>query len=294
MSCKSLLTLSLAILLYACGSNTTDTTAAETESTSTENPANNAPEKVEPKERPSNSASAHFASDVRSIGPTMTPGQKTMADQLNQLGKANAQNNLLGYYTGAFGPNQITLILTQMNGAKLSGYSVCAGNFRPLSGTIKKQENSTLYEVELAEPGDDAYDGTFTFTLSPSDNSVNGKWAPFRKAGNTAKTYQLTNRVFTYQTDVGNWPEASQRLLTEEDVWNYDGEDLRLMRNEIYARHGYCFKIKDMRYHFEAQDWYMPITTDIRSELTDIEVKNIELIYEYESYYDEYYDDFGR
>ena len=223
----------------------------------------------------------------------MTPGQKDMADQLHQLGQASAESDLLGYYTGAFGPNRITLILTQLNGTELRGYSVCAGNFRPLNGSIQQQGNGS-YSVELAEPGDDRYDGTFTFTVNTADRTLKGKWVPFRTSGNSAKNYNLNAQNFTYRTDVGDWPEASQRLLEEEDVWNYNSEELRLMRNDIYARHGYCFKIKDMRYHFESQDWYMPVTTDIRTELTDIEVQNIELIYEYETYYEDYYDDFGR
>jgi len=33
---------------------------------------------------------------------------------------------------------------------------------------------------------------------------------------------------------------------------------------------------------------------DIRDKLSDIEVQNIELIYEYESYYEEEYDGYGR
>ena len=41
-------------------------------------------------------------------------------------------------------------------------------------------------------------------------------------------------------------------------------------------------------------DWYVPMGVDIREKLTDVEVQNIELIYEYESYYDEEYDDYGR
>ena len=288
---RTLLTLFLAILLSACGGNAPDSTAADAATPdSEESPP---PTSVPAKQRPSNSASAHFASDVRTIGPAMTPGAKAMTDQLNQLGQTAAEHELLGYYTGAFGPNRITLILTQLNGTALRGYSVCAGNFRPLSGNVQRQEDGS-YRAELAEPGDDRYDGTFSFTLSTTDGSLQGKWEPFRQAGNSAKTYRLTTQDFTYRPNVGEWPEASQRVLTEEDIWNYTSEELRLMRNEIYARHGYCFKIKDMRYHFESQDWYMPVTTDIRTALTDIEVQNIELVYEYETYYEEYYDDFGR
>ncbi len=33
---------------------------------------------------------------------------------------------------------------------------------------------------------------------------------------------------------------------------------LRRYRNEVYARHGYTFKSKDMRRYFKAQPWYTP------------------------------------
>lgn len=286
---KSLLTI-LIFTLLSCGAESpTSSNSTDTSNINTAPPQ----QEITAKERPENSASAHFAKDVRSIGPAMTPGQKTMTAQLSQLGQGASENDILGYYTGQFGPNRITVILTHMDGDQLEGYSVCAGNFRPLKGSIRSQGEQS-FKCELEEPGDDPYDGTFTFTLSTTERELEGDWAPFRKQGNRAKTYRLAARDFKYNPAVGEWPEASQRLLSEEDVWNYNSEELRLMRNEIYARHGYSFKIKDMRYHFEDQDWYMPVTTDIRTAITDIEVQNIELIYEYETYYEEYYDDFGR
>lgn len=281
----------LCFTLLSCGGPSNppvDTKATDTTESAT--PKANRPAK----ERPSNSASAHFASNVQAIGPAMTAKQELMQKDLQQLGQATTNNEFLGYYTGAFGPNQITLILAEQQGQELRGYSVCAGNYRPLTGRIKEQKPGEYYTIELAEPGDDPYDGTFTFTVYPVKQQLQGEWKPFRAKGNTARSYTLTARDFKYQPTVGNWPEASQRLLTEEDVWNYNSEELRLMRNEIYARHGYSFKLKDMRYYFEDQDWYMPVTTDIRRELTTTEMANIELIYEYETYYDEYYDEFGR
>lgn len=282
----------LCLALFSCGGPSTppaDTTAAESTTETT------TPEATRPaKERPSNSASAHFASNVQAIGPAMTAKQELMQKDLQQLGQAITDNEFLGYYTGTFGPNQITLILTELQGQELRGYSVCAGNYRPLTGRVTEQKPGEYYTCELAEPGDDPYDGTFTFTIDPAKQLLKGEWKPFRAKGNTARNYTLATKDFRYQPTVGEWPEASQRLLTEDDVWNYNSDELRLMRNEIYARHGYSFKIKDMRYYFEEQDWYMPVTTDIRRELTTTEIANIELIYEYETYYDEYYDEFGR
>jgi YARHG domain len=71
-------------------------------------------------------------------------------------------------------------------------------------------------------------------------------------------------------------------------------EDLEFMRNEIFARHGYCFQKKALRQQFENQEWYVPNTIDIKNRLTDIEKKNIALIKKYEKYAEEYGDDFGR
>jgi YARHG domain len=83
-------------------------------------------------------------------------------------------------------------------------------------------------------------------------------------------------------------------LLKAKDVENMMKEDLEFMRNEIFARHGFCFKKKNLRQQFEMQDWYVPNTTDIKGFLTDVEKKNIDLIKRYEKYADEYGDEYGR
>ena len=99
---------------------------------------------------------------------------------------------------------------------------------------------------------------------------------------------------YEYRTDTGFYPESSARLLTHEDVENLTVDELGIMRNEIYARHGYSFKDKDMRKRFDTTTWYVPMGIDIRDKLTDIEVQNIDLIYQYEEYLEENYDSYGR
>jgi hypothetical protein len=97
-----------------------------------------------------------------------------------------------------------------------------------------------------------------------------------------------------YLQDVGNFTQGSKRLLKEEDVENLTAGDLEIMRNEIFARHGYCFKKKELREMFEDKDWYVPNTVDVKKDLTEIEKKNIALIKKYEKYAEQYGDDFGR
>lgn len=81
----------------------------------------------------------------------------------------------------------------------------------------------------------------------------------------------------------GIYPEASQRLLTDADLVGKSKLDLKMMRNEIFARHGYIFKTKDMKEHFEHQYWYEGKYNDVSSMLTSIEKKNVELIKKYEN-----------
>jgi hypothetical protein len=104
----------------------------------------------------------------------------------------------------------------------------------------------------------------------------------------------LQRKEFKYQANVGTWPEASKRLLKPADVENLVKPELELMRNEIFARHGYCFNKKNLRQQFENEDWYVPNTVDIKGYLTDIEKKNIALIKRYEKYAEEYGDEYGR
>src|SRR5436190_22437719 len=199
---------------------------------------------------------------------------------------------ILGSFVGPFGENKITLLITKAEKGIVEGRSIVGGNDRPFSGTIS--EANGAYAITANEPGDDPNDGTFTFKIDPADpNALTGSWQPLDKSM-TIKNYKLVRKDFQYHTDVGNFPEASQRELKPEEVEEMMKSDLEQMRNEIYARHGYCFKKKEMRSQFEDLDWYVPASTDIRSKLTEIEKKNITLIKRYEKYAEDYEDEFGR
>ena len=67
----------------------------------------------------------------------------------------------------------------------------------------------------------------------------------------------------------------SDRLATDIDVRGKTKEDLRIMRNTIFAMHGYIFHTKEMKDYFQHQNWYEPMKTDVSSELSSLEQKNI-------------------
>jgi hypothetical protein len=55
-------------------------------------------------------------------------------------------------------------------------------------------------------------------------------------------------------------------------------KELRITRNEIFARHGCIFKSKDLTDYFNQFDWYEPKFKKVDSLLTENEKKNIQLI----------------
>jgi hypothetical protein len=100
--------------------------------------------------------------------------------------------------------------------------------------------------------------------------------------------------VVDQKTVPGEYPIASSRELKQEDILNMTADEMKTMRNEIYARHGYIFQNKEMMAHFSKMPWYKPTHSDVREMLSATEKKNIELIKEMERYNDDHGSDFGR
>jgi len=80
----------------------------------------------------------------------------------------------------------------------------------------------------------------------------------------------------------GRFPLVSKQVMTLTELEMYAGEprlqNLKVMRNEIFARYGYKFKTRDMADFFGTQDWYYPQFDDVNSKITEIEQINIALI----------------
>lgn len=72
--------------------------------------------------------------------------------------------------------------------------------------------------------------------------------------------------------------------ITNDMVDGLFVEDLRVLRNEIYARRGRVFKDAKLQKYFDAQSWYHP-NPDFKDEmLSETETKNLAVIREVEQY----------
>ena len=71
--------------------------------------------------------------------------------------------------------------------------------------------------------------------------------------------------------------------LTATDLEGMDKDQLRLMRNAVYARHGRTFKSKDLQSLFNGYVWYRPNSKYSDDLLTETDRANISLIQEFEN-----------
>lgn len=98
-------------------------------------------------------------------------------------------------------------------------------------------------------------------------------------ANKNSKPNRNNNSTNNYQE---SFPQASDRYLTSADLYGRSQWDLKIMRNEIFARHGYIFQTDEMRDYFSNKSWYSPKYYDVNNMLSDVEKENIALIKKFE------------
>ncbi|MGI8639031.1 MAG: YARHG domain-containing protein [Pyrinomonadaceae bacterium] len=90
------------------------------------------------------------------------------------------------------------------------------------------------------------------------------------------------NVKFIEATETRMREKIAAEPITQEMVDGLFVEDLRVLRNEIYARRGRVFKDQTLQKYFEAQPWYKP-NPDFKDEmLSETESKNLAIIRETE------------
>lgn len=71
-------------------------------------------------------------------------------------------------------------------------------------------------------------------------------------------------------------PDSDRRMLSADELRHFTKGDLRIARNEIFARRGRYFEAPDLKARFANFSWYAPVTWN--PELSQIEKANVALI----------------
>lgn len=80
-------------------------------------------------------------------------------------------------------------------------------------------------------------------------------------------------------------PDSDKRKLKKSDLKGLSKEELRIARNEIYARHGRMFDDKKLQKYFDSQSWYegtVPASEFSEDVLSSVEKKNVAFIRQFE------------
>lgn len=112
-------------------------------------------------------------------------------------------------------------------------------------------------------------------------------WRDWYKPAKNQKTVKLTaieqenvDLLAAYEAKLRE--KLSTELVTDETLGYLFAEDLRVLRNEIYARRGRIFKDVNLQKYFESQAWYKPDPEFKDEMLNEIESKNLAIIKEAE------------
>lgn len=74
--------------------------------------------------------------------------------------------------------------------------------------------------------------------------------------------------------------DSDRRYLQASELYGLSAWDLRIARNEIYARRGKIFHTAQLRAYFLTQSWYVPRYEN--PQLNTIEQSNVALIQQFE------------
>jgi hypothetical protein len=84
-------------------------------------------------------------------------------------------------------------------------------------------------------------------------------------------------------------PDSSTRLVFKSELTPLTPWQLKVARNEIYARHGREFVHQDLSCYFASQNWYSLDPDYQESNLSSIENQNVKVILDYEEEIDSPY-----
>lgn len=148
---------------------------------------------------------------------------------------------------------------------------------KPVAPPKTGLSEETAFELARSIDTADGYDAFLE--QFPSGSFAGFATALKSKLAQAAKPNQqiASARQLPYLEDEGFlFPDSDQRRLKIGELRGMSKRDLRIARNEIYARAGRFFKSKDLKRHFGGFDWYQPHTWS--PKLNAVERANVKLV----------------
>jgi hypothetical protein len=207
----------------------------------------------------------------------MYPGAKITDQEHDQnstykssliLSSADSVKTIFDYYVKLASTNKYT-ISTQGSRDENNYYLTLTNGVFTAEIDATKYEGYDTNEIVIKISGDSlTSDG---ITLSPTTSATT-------KTATTASTSNASATSSDYVIS-----DSSTRVIAEAELINLTPWQLKVARNEIYARHGRSFADKDLQCYFAKKSWYKVDTNFNSSILSSTENKNIATIQAYEN-----------
>lgn len=229
---------------------------------------------------------------------------KKLSIKLNRITK----DSVYGYsivngnqrpFRGVFNENSNQFILDEPGNDKTDGRFQIALKKDSLAGTWiafnTKSVKSPNKTVKLLKK-EFVYNSNFMLDKDKSDivDWTTTKMGKVSYVDDNGKKESYDVQKQRYASDAIFTINASKKALTEKDIKNLKKLDMEIIKNAIFARHGYSFKKETYRQFFDYQDWYVPVSNNVDTELTPLEKENIALLSRFIKYAEDNYDNFGR
>lgn len=189
-------------------------------------------------------------------------------------------NSLFNFYADDYSLD-IIFDSDNIHGEPFTGAELSTG--RKVNGTVYVEvnpDNVTRLEMEVA----DAIYVLKNDNTSETDISVDSDEEDLSQPISEEIVPEEDN-IYSSVNDIYIIEDSDKRYVTEEEVASLSPEEVRLAKNEIYARHGRIFDSEDLREYFESQSWYHgeiePEDFD-EGVLNEYERANIDLLVSYE------------
>ncbi len=234
---------------------------------------------------------AHLGDDDQPDTQTVDTSQTTSANERNsepeKSSKGKAKWIIIGLSAAIVVVVAIILVLTLGVGTNNKAQTSASSTDSVTSAAPSSDEEDSSTSTNSK---DDTASSTVTTTTpsttTPSATTNDTSTVP---TDSTSKNQTLpsSNPYAAYTSDY-IIADSSTRTLSASSLAQYNAEQLKLARNEIFARKGRIFKDADLDAYFRSKQWYSPsiepdtFDANTSNYLSEVERDNAGTIIEYE------------
>ncbi|MDD7299222.1 YARHG domain-containing protein [Fibrobacter intestinalis] len=195
-----------------------------------------------------------------------------------------------GKYKGGkrFGPWEETSPLSQVKGSYVNGkrdgfWEESYGGMGTYKGNYKNGKKDGIWE-ELYEGEGGFCKGNYKNDEKDGVWDENGEKIRYKngKVVSESNNKEQPKETFTNSSHpvIGEalFENLSKHRLSGSDLSSYTKSELRILRNSIFAKHGYIFKSEDLKMYFSQFEWYKPEFNNVNHKLNSVEKENIKIL----------------